>query len=143
MSQEYTLNLKLSCEPQVAVRVIMPSDDALTIKSKKSKQFLNKKTCILTVYYGDKKYVIPAHKNYCFDGATIPFGIGKGDTRLFVPALFHDIMCDNKAIIDNDRHLSSLIFKELLIMCKLPKWKAQIMYASVETYQRLFGGWKK
>ena len=119
----YTLNLKLSCEPQVAVRVIMPSDDALTIKSKKSKQFLNKKTCILTVYYGDKKYVIPAHKNYCFDGATIPFGIGKGDTRLFVPALFHDIMCDNKAIIDNDRHLSSLIFKELLIMCKLPKWK--------------------
>ena len=138
-----TLNLKLSCEPQVAVRVIMPSDDALTIKSKKSKQFLNKKTCILTVYYGDKKYVIPAHKNYCFDGATIPFGIGKGDTRLFVPALFHDIMCDNKAIIDNDRHLSSLIFKELLIMCKVPKWKAQIMYASVETYQRLFGGWKK
>ena len=138
-----TLNLKLSCEPHVTVRVIMPSDDALTIKSKKSKQFLNKKTCILTVYYGDKKYVIPAHKNYCFDGATIPFGIGKGDTRLFVPALFHDIMCDNKAIIDNDRHLSSLIFRELLIMCKLPKWKAQIMYASVETYQRLFGGWKK
>ena len=137
------LNLKLNCEPQVAVRVVLPSDDKATVKSKKQKQFINKKLCILTVDTGDKQFTITAHKNYCFDSATIPFGIGKGDTRLFVPALFHDIMCDNKKLVDYDRKLSSQIFRELLLMCEVPKWKADIMYNSVEIYQRLFGGWKK
>lgn len=138
-----TLNLKLSCEPRVAVRVVLPSDDKATIKSKKKKQFINKKMCILTVDTGDRQFTITAHKDYCFDSATIPFGIGKGDTRLFVPALFHDIMCDNKAVVDYDRKLSSRIFRELLLMCEVPKWKANIMYNSVETYQKLFGGWKR
>lgn len=127
----------------MAVRVVLPSDDPLTVKSKKKKQFINKKMCILTVDTGDKQFTITAHKDYCFDSATIPFGIGKGDTRLFVPALFHDIMCDNKAVVDYDRKLSSRIFRELLLMCEVPKWKADIMYNSVEVYQKLFGGWKR
>ena len=138
-----TLNLKLSCEPRVAVRVVLPSDDKATIKSKKQKQFINKKLCILTVDTGDRQFIITAHKDYCFDSATIPFGIGKGDTRLFVPALFHDIMCDHKEVVDYDRKLSSQIFRELLLMCEVPKWKVNIMYNSVETYQKLFGGWKR
>lgn len=143
-SREYTLNLKLSCEPRVAVRVVLPSDDKATIKSKKQKQFINKKMCFLTVFVNDKEqYVITAHKGYCFDSASIPFGIGKGDTRLFVPALFHDIMCDNKDCIGRNRHLSSLIFRELLIMCDVPKWKADIMYWSVDNYQRFMKGWGK
>lgn len=52
MSQEFTLNLKLSCEPRVAVRVVLPSDDKATVKSKKKKQFINKKMCVLTVDTG-------------------------------------------------------------------------------------------
>lgn len=143
MSQEYTLNLKLSCEPRVAVRVVLPSDDKATIKSKQKKQFINKKTCILTVDTGDKQFTITAHKDYCFDSASIPFGIGKGDTRLFVPALFHDIMCDHKEVVNYDRNLSSRIFKELLLMCEVPKWKVNIMYFAVDNYQKFMKGWKK
>ena len=138
-----TLNLKLNCEPRVAVRVVLPSDDPLTVKSKKKKQFINKKTSILTVDTGDRQFTITAHKVYCFDSATIPFGIGKGDTRLFVPALFHDIMCDHKEVVDYDRNLSSRIFRELLLMCEVPKWKANVMYFAVESYQKFMKGWKK
>ena len=143
MSQDFMLNLKLSCEPRVSVRIVLPSDDKATVKSKKKKQFINKKTCILTVDTGNEQYHIMAHRDYCFDSASIPFGIGKGDTRLFVPALFHDIMCDNKECIGYNRKLSSLIFRELLIMCNVPKWKAQIMYIAVDNYQKFMKGWKK
>ena len=138
-----TLKLELSCEPRIAVRVVLPSDDKLTIQSKRKKQFINKKECTLTVMTDEKTYTITAVKNYCFDGATIPFGIGKGDTRLFVAALFHDIICENKAIVDCDRNLSSRIFRELLLICEVPKWKANVMYFAVENFQRLFiRGWK-
>ena len=133
-----TLKLELSCEPRIAVRVVLPSDDKLTIQSKRKKQFINKKECTLTVMTDEKTYTITAVKNYCFDGATIPFGIGKGDTRLFVAALFHDIICENKAIVDCDRNLSSRIFRELLLICEVPKWKANVMYFAVENFQRLF-----
>ncbi|MBQ6908100.1 MAG: DUF1353 domain-containing protein [Clostridia bacterium] len=143
MSQEFTLNLKLSCEPRVAVRVVLPSDDKATVKSKKKKQFINKKMCVLTVDTGAEQWNITAYKDYCFDSASIPFGIGKGDTRLFVPALFHDIMCDNKECIGCNRHLSSLVFRELLLMCNVPKWKAQVMYLAVDNYQKFMEGWKK
>lgn len=143
MSQEYTLNLKLSCEPRVAVRVVLPSDDKATIKSKKQKQFINKKLCILTVDTGDKQFTITAYKDYCFDSASIPFGIGKGDTRLFVPALYHDLCCDNKEVVDCDRKLSTEIFRQLLLMCDVPKWKADTMAFFVNQYQRFMKGWKK
>lgn len=136
------LKLELNCEPHVAVRVVLPSDDKETIKNKRRKQFINKRTCILKVETENEQFTITAYKNYCFDSATIPFGIGKGDTRLFVPALFHDIMCDKKEVVNYNRNLSSRIFRELLLMCEVPKWKAEIMYLAVDNYQK-FCGWKK
>lgn len=142
-SQEYTLNLKLNCEPRVAVRIVLPSDDKATIKSKREKQFINKKNCILTVDTGDRQFTITAYKNYCFDSASIPFGIGKGDTRLFVPALFHDIMCDNKQVVDYDRELSTEIFRQLLLICGVAKIKANTMAFFVNQYQKFMRGWKK
>lgn len=143
MSQEYTLKLELNCEPRVAVRVVLPSDDALTRKSKLKKQFINKKTCILTVFAKGKQFTITAHKDYCFDGATIPFGIGKGNTRLQIGALFHDIICENKELVDYDCHLATDIFEKLVVMCGEPKWKASTMHFFINRYQHMFcRGWK-
>ena len=136
------LVLKLNCKPSISVRVVLPSDDKLTVKSKQKKQFINKKNCVLTVFYQDKQFTITAFKNYCFDGASIPLGIGKGDTRLFVGALFHDIICENKSLVDYDRELSTEIFKQLLIMCEVPKWEANTMAFFVNQYQKCMKGWK-
>ena len=143
MKNEKKLRLELSNYPLIMCRTILPTDTKAERKNKNKKQFINLRMSVLTVKTADKQFTITAHKDYCFDGATIPFGIGKGNMKLLVPAIFHDIMCENKELVDYDRKLSSRIFRELLLMCEVPKWKADIMYNSVEVYQKLFGGWKK
>ena len=138
-------NFKISINayPVVMCRVILPSDSKIVKKHKNKKQFINLRTSILTVCVNDYQFTITAYKDYCFDGATIPFGIGKGNMKLLIPALFHDIMCENKKCINYERKLSSQIFKELLLMCGISKIKANIMYHCVDNYQKLFGGWNK
>lgn len=135
--------ISINAYPVVMCRVILPSDSKIVKKHKNKKQFINLRTSVLTVCVNDYQFTITAHKDYCFDGATIPFGIGKGNMKLLIPALFHDIMCENKKCINYERKLSSQIFKELLLMCGVPKLKASVMYHCVDNYQKLFGGWNK
>jgi len=145
MTKEKNLEISIDTYPIVLCRTILPSDTKAERKSKNKKQFINLRTSLLTIKDTEKnrEFCIIAHKDYCFDGATIPFGIGKGNMKLLMPALFHDIMCDNKETVDYDRQLSSLIFKHLLIMCGVPRIKANFMYGCVDNYQKLFGKWRK
>lgn len=136
------LTVQMVGNPCILVREVMPYDDEATIKEKNKKPFMALKSAILKVTYGDKKYILSNKSGYCYDGASIPFKIGKGNMKLLIPSLFHDIMCDDKTLIDKDRRLSSLIFKELLIQCKVNKITAQIMYLAVEVYQSAFSSWK-
>lgn len=130
--------------PMVICRTILPTDTEAEKIAKNKKQFINTRLSILTVFMEDNtQFTITAHRDYCFDGATIPFGIGKGNMKLLMPALFHDIMCENKHLVNNNRLLSSRIFKELLLMCGVPKWKASTMYHIVDNYQKIFGHWRK
>ena len=141
--KEKDLQMYVDTYPIVMCRTILPTDTVAEKKNKNKKQFINLRRSVLTVKNGDREFLIIAHKDYCFDGATIPFGIGKGNMKLLMPALFHDVMCENKDIVDYDRHLSSLIFKHLLIMCGVPKIKANFMYGCVDNYQKIFGKWRK
>ena len=129
--------------PIVMCRVILPTDTKIEKKNKNKKQFINLRTSILTVKTQTQQFVIMAHKDYCFDGATIPFGVGKGNMKLLMPALFHDIMCEDKSSIGYNRKLSSRVFKKLLLMCGVPKYKASVMYHCVDNYQKLFGKWRR
>ena len=63
--------------------------------------------------------------------------------KLLIPALYHDILCDNKNFVDYDRNLASRIFKAALIGCGVNKATAQVMYLAVEAYQKMFGKWRK
>lgn len=141
--KEKDLLMSVDTYPIVMCRTILPTDTIAEKKSKNKKQFINLRKSVLTVKNGDREFLIIAYKDYCFDGATIPFGIGKGNMKLLMPALFHDVMCENKDIVDYDRHLSSLIFKHLLLMCGVPKIKANFMYGCVDNYQKIFGKWRK
>lgn len=128
--------------PEINVREVLPDDDEETIKDKNKKPFQAKKTAILKILYKDKKYLLHNKTNYCYDGATIPFKIGKGNMKLLIPALWHDIICEEKTLIDCDRKLSSIVFKELLLQCKVNKIVAQLMYLAVDNYQKFQKGWK-
>lgn len=130
------VKLYLSNDPNIHTRSVLFGDNAETIKKKNKKQFVTTKDCSLTVFFDDEStFVLKAKKGYTFDGATIPFNIGKGDMRLLIPALFHDIMCDDKACVSYNRKLSSAIFYKALLECGKEPFIAKLMYEIVDVYQ--------
>lgn len=141
------LLVELVGNPNIEVRYISPWDDESTIKEKNKKPFKTNKSALIKILYRDKegkeiKKIISNPSEYIYDGASIPFKIGKGNMKLLIPALFHDLMCEDKSRIDFNRRLSSLIFKDLLLQCKVNKITAQIMYLAVDNYQKFMKGWK-
>lgn len=139
------ISVELIGNPNIDVREVLPNTP-LEDKNKKPFQALN--SALIKVYTANKKgdvkiYRIANTCNYIYDGASIPFKIGKGNMKLLIPSLYHDIMCEDKRKIDFNRNLSSLIFRELLIQCGVNKVIAQLMYLAVDNYQRFMKGWKK
>ena len=136
--------LNLSNNPHIHARSVLLNEDKDKIKDKNRKQFITCNAAKLTILFDDDtKLVLYAPRGYKFDGATIPFNIGKGNMKLLIPALYHDILCDNKNFVDYDRNLASRIFKAALISCGVNKATAQVMYLAVEAYQKMFGKWRK
>ena len=127
---------------KVFTRPISITDTKEEIKAKQQKPFILQGDYTLEVYLDNSEvFIIEAHNGYTFDGATIPFGLGKGDMKILIPALFHDIMCENHSLVKNNRKLSSDIFYELLTTFHNNKLKAKIMYLSVELWQKIVGKW--
>lgn len=136
------IEISFNKDPDVDAREVLPTDTAEIVNDKEKKPFINKKQVIMTVLLcKTMSFSITAKKNYTYDGATIPFGIGKGDMRLLVPALFHDIMCEKKDLIFRNRQLCNIIFYKLLLICKLKKGEAQRKYIAVELFQKFMDGW--
>lgn len=138
------LSVKLIGYPDIDCREVLPNTP-LEDKNKKPFQALQAALIIANAKDKEgniKRFIISNESGYVYDGASIPFKIGKGNMRLLIPALYHDIMCEDKRKIGYNRNLSSLIFRELLIQCGVNKVKAQIMYLAVDNWQRLQKGWK-
>ena len=142
MSKKY-FKVELFGDPDIQVREILPSDSEETIKNKNRKPFQAQKVAIIKVTYGENVYFVSNETGYCYDGATIPFKVGKGNMKLLIPALYHDIICENKELVGFDRKLSSMIFKELLLQCHVNKITANLMYEAVDLYQHFIKGWNK
>jgi hypothetical protein len=132
-------DLFLFTDPEIETRAVLLYEK---VEDKNKKQFVTTKDTYLTITFTDcTSLILFVNSGYKFDGATIPFNIGKGNMKLLIPALFHDTMCDDKSSVNYDRHLSSLIFRELLVSCGVSKIIAQGMYLMVETYQKFFCDW--
>jgi len=137
-------DIVLSNDPEIHARSVLFFDDKNEIQRKNKKQFITTKEATLTVIFEDDSTLeLYAPKNYKFDGATIPCGIGKGNMKLQIPSLFHDILCDTHSLVNYDRKLADTIFKECLIKCGVNKIVAQWMYINVELYQKFFCDWSK
>lgn len=132
--------------PRTAVRKPLPTDTIDEREDKKQKPYINKKAVVFTVDYLGTIYVIEIPKGYTWNGANIPrcfwFLIGSmGENSFLNPSMVHDIMTEKKSLIAYDRQLSSIIFRELLIASGVSRLKANIMYKSVDVYQKLFCDW--
>ena len=95
----------------------------------------------------DVTYGFTIPKSFRWDGATIKpifwLLIGsKTDARFKIPSLIHDYMCNNKYIVNFDRKFSSEVFKALLLVSGVSKFKAQIMFTAVDLFQ-MTQGWGK
>ena len=97
--------------------------------------------------FNSVRVICISHK-YSWDGATIPRFlwrvVGSKYNPEFLPAsMVHDWLCEHKAFIEKDGiKISSDIFRDILILYKVPKWKAKMMAAAVRVYQMTQKGWK-
>lgn len=135
--------------PYVSIRYSVPSMTDAEIKAIKKYPFINKRT--ITVRLVDRvkgrTYEFDIPKNYCYDGASIPWLFRRiigapTDNSFLIAALVHDVMCENHHYVMNDRHFSSEVFNALLESSKVSKLKRYLMFHSVDCFQK-FCGWEK
>ena len=135
-------------EPHVCNRLALPLIEEHELEDILKKPYLCKVNVTFVIEYEGHKYYISIPKGYTWDGATIPFGFrwmlgGKGNPEFLVASCVHDKMCECPWLVDYNRYLSSIIFRELLIACGCSKFKAYIMFGAVDTFQKLVKKWKK
>lgn len=130
-------------EPYIIVRTIKPDMSAFKKKSIAKYPFCCKKSLKVLIFDNKKfkQYDFSIKENYCYDGASIPRFfwrlIGSNTNAEFlIPSLIHDVLCENHSYINNDRELSSKVFRALLIASGVSELKANIMYLAVDNFQR-------
>lgn len=150
------LRIDVNEYPDCDVRAIYPTDSKELKNDKKKFPFIlnNKCICDGTYYYQGVGVVLRTlvfhfeitgnGKPFTWDGASIPrifwFIIGgKGSPEFLVASLLHDYICKNRIVVQNDRYLSSVILRDVLIACGTPKWKANLMFFCVDNWQKTQG----
>ena len=129
--------------PRVCIRYMLPTATESEEKSIKQYPFICKRSLKVTLFdkVKQKKYEFTIPKGYCYDGSTIPRlfwrVIGsKTDNTFLIGALIHDTLTENHHYIDNDRRFSSEVFRELLLVGGVGKFKARVMSEAVDLFQR-------
>ena len=131
------LKIVSDIEPDTRVRKPLPTDTEAIIKDKKAKPYINKKRVVFSINYLGRQYGILIEKNFTWDGATC---LGLHHLPKFLNAsMVHDQLCNFHSIIDNDRQLSSMIFREICIASGVNKAFAWTAYYTVDNFQKVFG----
>ena len=143
------IKIKSDAQPRVCARTILPIMTQNEIKEIEKKPFLNKRDVYYTVNYKGEEYVIYIPKGYTWDAMTIPrfawslVGLSKENVCGLIASCVHDKITECKYLIDYNRKLSTLIFKELCIASNMPEWKANFISFFVDNFQKCVKGWKK
>ncbi len=128
-----------SAQPQI---IVDPN------KSDKPFMLMNDVTYLSYKFKEKSVYCIRLMAGYTWDGATIPRFlwrvVGSQYNPEFLPAsMVHDWLCEHKDFIEKDGvKVSSDIFRDILLLYKVPALKAKIMSTVVRCYQMTQKGWK-
>lgn len=143
------LTIFFSEVPHVCVRYPIPSMTDEEVADIKKKPFINKKELHVALFdqYSKEIYKFTVHKGYKYDGATIPRFfwriIGSNtDNTFLIPALIHDVLCENHHYINHDRAFSTKVFDALLKAGGVNSFKRFLMTNSVDFFQR-FCAWEE
>ena len=142
------LSIFFSDTPHVCVRYVIPSMTNLERESVKRFPFICKTKLDVKLFdhVKSKSYGFTIPKGYCYDGASIPRMfwrlIGSNtDNEFLIPALIHDVLCENHNYVDNDREFSTKVFDALLQVSDVGKFKRFLMRNSVNIFQTLCCDW--
>lgn len=124
-------------EPQTAVLKPLPSDSFFEREAKKEKPYLNKLEVTFTVNYLGTVYVIDIPRGYTWNGTNC-LGL-QYNPKLLTASMVHDFICERHYAVENDRQLSSMIFRELGIASGVNKPFMWLAYHCVDNFQKVFG----
>jgi len=134
--------------PSVGIRYVLPSMTKEERKSIEKYPFICKKELKVSLvdYKKNKRYNFTIPKGYCYDGASIPRlfwrVVGPNtDNRFLIPALIHDVLCENHKYVDNDKAFSTEVFNALLEVSGVSGLKRFFMKNSVACFQTVFCNW--
>ena len=142
------LKITSDIAPETIVLKPLPSDSKEVRKAKKKKPYLNIERVLFDINYLGKQFCIVIQRGYRWNGANIPrvfwWLIGSmGESDFLDASMVHDKLTEEKHLVDYDRQLSSMIFRELLIASGVPKAKADTMYKAVDLYQKVCCDWRE
>ena len=144
------LIIKFNSEKPVKLiddRSLFGIDDPQLIEQIKAKPFILKRNLHVRIEYKDEVYEFVIPRGYCHDGATIPafawLLIGqKTEPRLKLASCVHDYLCEHHVVIKSNRKLSTDVFITLCeVFGKFNKVKRALMATTINTFQKMFGGW--
>lgn len=132
--------------PHIKMRYILPSTPKGEIISIELYPFICTKTFKVAIFdkIKMKKYHFTISKGYCYDGCTIPrflwslIGLSKEDNKGLIASLLHDKITESSYLINKDRKLSTIIFRELCITGGMSIQKAYFISFFVDIYQKIF-----
>lgn len=124
-------------EPRTAVRKPLPSDSEEERKDKNNKPYLNKIDVTFTVNYLGTVHVIDIHKGYTWNGTNC-LGL-QYNPKLLDASCCHDFICEHHNVVEYDRQLSSMIFREIGIASGVNKPFMWLAYFAVDNFQKVFG----
>lgn len=131
------LSIMSDIEPHTTVRKPLPSDTKDVKKDKRKFPYLNKKEVTFIVNYLGIVHIIQIKKGFKWDGATC---LGLHHLPIFLNAsMVHDILCNNHNLVNNDRQLSTMIFREICIASGVWRWFAYLAYYVIDVFQKYFG----
>ena len=146
--EDKEISIFFSDTPHVCVRYLLPTHTEEEKKSIKKYPFICKTNLDVKLFdhIKERSYGFTIPKGYCYDGASIPriFWrlIGSNtDNSFLIPALIHDVLCENHHYVNNDREFSTKVFESLLKVSEVGKVKRFFMTKSVGLFQKLFCDW--
>lgn len=135
--EKLELSIVSDIEPRTSVRKPSPVDTIDERENKKQKPYINKKDVEFCVNYLGSIYKIFIPKNYTWNGTNC-LGL-QYNPKLLNASMVHDYLCERHYVVNYDRQLSSIIFRELGIASGVNKLFMHLAYHAVDNFQKVFG----
>ena len=131
------LKIVSDIEPDTGVCKPLPTDSKEIRAYKKKFPYINRKRVLWDISYLGTQYCFPTPEGFRWNGTNC-LGL-QHHPKLLNASMIHDQLCNDHNLIDQDRQLSSMIFREVGLASDVwvPfMWSA---YHAVDNFQKVWG----